>query len=293
MLTHTRVVDLKTWTLTEEWEQGEWVDPPEQLLTDYIAAAMQLLKNVGIACEGVTSPGAFGKKKEMAYARAVLDAAMRVNNNPRPFYFLWLIDDELPGVPLWHVNKGEGTAIASVVGCAGDWFGQTGYDQADPDLFITADLNRGRLPTVLAAERPCILVGHWPCFYVNDQIGFKVLKEVKHRLDAYDPDGAKTLWMKTSEIAHYWMARSLTDVQTSLDEGRQECTIRLSTKFPTDNFTLAIQDWPARRMRSSETDLRLVKSRRDLRSGTFLIEDNKTFVAMNLPTDTTTLMITR
>ena len=42
MLTHTRVVDLKTWQLTEEWEQGEWVDQPEQLLTDYIAAAMQL-----------------------------------------------------------------------------------------------------------------------------------------------------------------------------------------------------------------------------------------------------------
>ena len=89
---------------------------------------------------------------ETAYARAVLDAAMRVNNNPRPFYFLWLIDDELPGVPLWHVNKGEGIAAASVVGCAGDWFGQTGYDQADPDLFITADLEHGRLPTVLAAE---------------------------------------------------------------------------------------------------------------------------------------------
>src|SRR5229473_1961159 len=58
MLTHTRVVDLKT------WEQDEWVDPPEELLTDYIATAMELLKNAGIACEGVTSPGAFGKRKE-------------------------------------------------------------------------------------------------------------------------------------------------------------------------------------------------------------------------------------
>lgn len=293
MLTHTHVVDLKTWQLTEEWEQGEWVDPPEQLLTEYIAAAMQLLKNVGIACEGVTSPGAFGKRKEMAYARAVLDAALRVNNNPRPFYFLWLIDDELPGVPLWHVNKGEGTAIASVVGCAGDWFGQTGYDQADPDLFITADLEHGRLPTVLAAERPCILVGHWPCFYVNDQVGFKVLKEVKRRLEARDPDHTNTLWMKTSEIGHYWMARNLTQVQSAPDAGRGECTIRLSTKFPTDNFTLAIHDWPAKRTRCNGTDLQPVKLRRDFRSGTFLAEENKTFAAIHLPTGETTLTINR
>jgi hypothetical protein len=28
MLTHTRVVDLKTWQLTEQWEQEEWEDPP-------------------------------------------------------------------------------------------------------------------------------------------------------------------------------------------------------------------------------------------------------------------------
>jgi len=88
MLTHTRVVDLNTWQLTEELEQGKWVDPPVELLTDYIATAMQLRKNVGIACEGVTSPGAFGKRKETAYARAVLDAALRVNNNLRLRYNL-------------------------------------------------------------------------------------------------------------------------------------------------------------------------------------------------------------
>lgn len=88
MLTRTRVVDLNTWQLTEEWEQGEWVDPPVELLTDYIATVMHLLKNVGIACEGVTSPGAFGKRKEDAYARVVLDAALRVNNNLRLRYNL-------------------------------------------------------------------------------------------------------------------------------------------------------------------------------------------------------------
>jgi len=302
MLTHTHVVDLKTWQLTEEWEQAEWVDPPVDLLTDYIATAMQLLKNVGIACEGVTSPGTFGKRKESAYARAILDAALRVNNNPRPFYFLWLKHDELPDVPIWHADKNKGVAIASIVSCAGDWFGATGYDEANPDLFITTDLQGGRLPAVLAKERPCVLVGHWPCFYVNEQVGFKVLKEVKRRLDAYDPDRTKTLWMKNSEIGHYWMARQLSELSVEEDASGQKCTIRVTTKFPTDNFTLAIRDWAAQRVQmngdpapreSSGTDLRQVKSRRDFRSGTFLVEGKETFVAFNLAMGGTTLMVSR
>jgi hypothetical protein len=189
----------------------------------------------------------------------------------------------------WEVHYDKLGSMPNTIPAAfaerwGQWCGEKG---------IKGKFSMVPFPAGMAAERPCILVGHWPCFYTNDHVGFRVLKEVKRRLDAYDSDGTKTLWMKTSEIAHYWMARSLTDVQTSLDEGRRECTIRLSTKFPTDNFTLAIQDRPARRVRYNETNLRLVKSLRDFRSGTFLIEDNKTFVAMSLPTGATTLTITR
>jgi len=293
MLTHTHIVDTKTWRLTEEWEQREWVDPPEELLTDYIAAAMQLLKNVGIACEGVTSPGAFGKGKEAAYARAVLDAALRVNNNPRPFYFLWAKDDELPDVPIWHADKAKGIAIASIVGCTSDWFGATGYDVSNPDLFITKDLQGGRLPTVLAKERPCVLLGHWPCFYVNKQVGFKVLKEVKKRLDAYDPDTTRTLWMKTSEIGHYWMARQLSQLQAEEGADKKTCTISVRTKFPTDNFTVSVRDWSAQRVQINGIDLRQVKSRRDFRSGAFLVDGKNTFVAFKLVAGSTTLAVSR
>jgi hypothetical protein len=287
MLTHTRVVDLKTWELTEQWEQGEWVDPPVDRLTEYIATAMQLLKNVGIACDGVTSPGAFGKRKEEAYSRAVLDAALQVNNNPRPFYFLNMEMEEMPDVPIRHVDKAKGTAIASIIGCAGDWFGATGFDTSNPDLFITADLQGGRLPAVLAKERPAVLVGHWPCFYVNDRIGFKVLKEVKKRLDAYDPDKTKTIWMKNSEIGHYWMARELSEL--SVADGSK---YRVSTKFPTDDFTLAIHDGVAKRIQVNGTDLRQVQSQRDFRSGTFLVTGKETFTAFDLKAGDTTLSLT-
>ncbi len=286
MLTHTKVVDLKTWELTEQWEQGEWVDPPLDQLTEYITTAMQLLKNVGVPCEGVTSPGAFGKRKEVAYAKAILDAALAVNNNPRPFYFLNMEMEKPPEVPIRHVDKDKGIAIASIIGCGGDWFGATGWDTSNPDLFITADLQGGRMPAVLAAERPAIMVGHWPCFYANGQIGFKVLKEVKKRLDAYDPDRTKTIWMKNSEVGRYWMARELSDISVN----GPQC--RISTKFPADNFTLAIHDRAAKRVQVNGADLRLVQSKRDFRRGTFLVTGKETCVAFDLKAGDTTLLIT-
>ena len=285
MLSHTRVVDLKTWQLTEQWEQFEWVNPPVDQLTDYIAAAMQLLKNVGIPCEGVTSPGNFGKEKEDAYAQAVLDASIRINNNSRPFYFLWNVLDKMPTVPIHHAKKDKGSAVASIVGCAGDWFGATGYGTANPDLFITEDLQGGRLPAVLKKELPSILVGHWPCFYVNDQIGFKVLETVKSRLDAYDPDRTKTIWMKNSEIGHYWMARQLSDIK--VDSGN----VCVHTKFPTTNFTLSL-DVPARRVQFKGDDLRLVHFRKDFRSGTFMVDGKQTFAAFDLGVGETALTVT-
>ncbi len=287
VLTHTHVVDLKTGCLTEEWEQVEWVDPPVERLTEYIRAAMQMLKNVGISCEGVTSPGAFGKKRESAYAKAVLDAVLAVNGNARPFYFLWLKDDEMPDVPLWHIEKERGIAIASIVSCAGDWFGGwTGCDAGDPDLFITEDLQGGRLPPVLHAERPCILTGHWPGFYFGgEEVGFDVLKEVKRRLDFFDPDGTRTLWMKTSEIGHYEMARQLSEISNEVSDAGSE-TIAIRTQFPTACFTVAL-DAKLRRVQINGRDLREVQSKRDFQNGTFYIEGRQTLVAFDLPTGRT------
>jgi len=284
MLTHTQVVDLKTWQFTEAWEQYEWVNPPIEPLTDYIATAMTLLKNAGFPCEGVTSPGAFGSEQEAAYARATLDAAQRVNDNARPFYFLHVnvAPDAWPDIPIWHADKQAGTAIASIIGCTHDWFGNwTGYDAGEPDLFITEDLQGGSLPPVLARELPCVLVGHWPGFYFGgEEIGFLVLQEVKRRLDAYDPDGAKTRWMKTSAIGHYWMARTLSDITTTPGtDGSWQ--VQIETRFPSADFTLCAA-MACARVQIDGQDLRQVYSQRNLQEGTFLMEDKQTVFAFAL-----------
>ena len=57
--------------------------------------------------------------------------------------------------------------------------------------------------------------------------------------------------------------------------------LHIRTQFPTPNFTLAIGT-AAQRVRVKGTDLKQVRSRRDFRSGTFLVEGPQTFAAFDL-----------
>lgn len=294
MLTHSHVVDLKTWQFTEVWEQYEWVDPPVEGLTEYIAASMQILKNAGLPCEGVTSPGGFGTKQEDAYAKASLLAAQQVYGNKRPFYLLHVNvpPNEWPDVPIWHADKAAGTAIASIIGCTDDWFGSwTGYDAGSPDKFITEDLQGGVLPQVLGRELPAVLVSHWPGMYFNgEEVGFQVLQEVKRRLDRFDPDGSRTCWMKFSEIGHYWMARGLSDISvTASDQGS---TVQIETHFPTADFTLAV-DQPLQRVQVNGVDLRPVYSQAALAQDTFWVDGARTVFAFALADGTTAIQLHR
>jgi hypothetical protein len=294
MLTHTHVVDLATWQLTDAWEQYEWVDPPVEPLTDYIATAMTLVRDAGLPCEGVTSPGAFGSRQEAAYAQATLAAAQRVFGNNRPFYFLHVYDPphQWPDVPIWYADKERGVAIASIIGCTHDWFGNwTGYDAGDPDRSITADLQGGVLPPVLERELPCVLVGHWPGFYFGgEEVGFAVLKEVKRRLDAYDPTGERTRWMKTSAIGHYWMARQLSDMAVQpLGAGRWQITV--TTRFPTADFTLLV-DQPCAQVTVAGQPMPGVATRQALAEGAFWSDGKATAIAFALPAGQTQVEVT-
>lgn len=296
MLTHTVVVDLKTWQPTEAWEQVEWVNPvPEDLLTEYIATSLQLLRNVGIVAEGVTSPGGFGGRMEETYARATLTASQQVNGYALPFYFKHIYTDRLPDVPVRYPNRAAGEAVVSIIACTGDWFGGwTGYDLGSPDLFITEDLQGGRLPEVIAAEAPCILCGHWPGFYYGgEESGFAILKEVKRRLDRLDPDGERTVWLKTSEIARHFAAAELS--QVTIAGGTDPGQVRLEIDCPVDcpTWTLWVEDFPAAAVQVGEQPLRQARSRRDFGPGSFLVEGNHTAIALDLQAGVTALVCRR
>jgi hypothetical protein len=88
--------------------------------------------------------------------------------------------------------------------------------------------------------------------------------------------------MKNSEIGHYWMARELSDIST---QGKQ---VLIRTQFPTPNFTLALGG-PTRSVRVGSVQLKRVNSRRDFRSGTFLLEGRTTFAAFDVSVGDTRL----
>ena len=74
---------------------------------------------------------------------------------------------------------------------------------------------------------------HWPGIYFNgEEVGFKIFQEVVSRLhSAYD----NLIWMKLSEIARYWAARELTQIDRP-----EPAQIAFQAPFSCPDFTLKI-----------------------------------------------------
>lgn len=241
MISHTWVINTKTGRPYPEhsgyyienagWSQDKSADE----LTDYMAYALRILKNVGLPCEGITTPGGFGSQNRNNLALATLQSCRDVFNAEIPHYFRDLFTDEQSVAPLVQYATGlesdNPKCVVSIIGCTGDWFG--GWDGLNPgsaDRFITEDLEGGRLPQVIEKGEPTILVCHWPGLYFNgEEIGFNIFKEVVKRIHSrYD----NLLWMKQSEIARYWAAKELTKIEKQGDR------ITFNAPFATTRFTV-------------------------------------------------------
>jgi hypothetical protein len=241
MITHTWVINTKTGRPYPErtgyyienagWSQDKSADE----LTDYMSYALRILKNVGLPCEGITTPGGFGSRNRENLAKATLQSCRDVFNAEIPHYFRDLFTDDRSVAPLVQYASGldgeDPKCAVSIIGCTGDWFG--GWDGLKPgsvDRFITEDLKAGRLPQVIDKGEPAILVCHWPGIYYNGkEIGFKIFQEVVRRIHArYD----NLLWMKLSEIARYWAAQELTQIEKTNSQ------VTFNAPFATTRFTV-------------------------------------------------------
>jgi hypothetical protein len=244
MVTHTRVIDPRTgqpypdsslkFMENWDWTTGKSVDE----IADYQTYALQILKNAGLSCEGITTPGGYGNRARPQLAQATLEAVRGVFGAEVPHYFRDLYDaGDRSVAPLVQNARGldgpDPRCVVSILGCTGDWTG--GWDCTEPegaDKFITADLQAGRMVEVIGRGEPAIMVCHWTGIYWNGQErGFKIFQEVVRRLQARF-DGL--LWMKLSEIARYWAARELTRIE------RVGHRITLQAPFACPRFTLRL-----------------------------------------------------
>jgi hypothetical protein len=223
MVTHTRVIDLATghpyadhskrFMENWDWTTGRSADE----LAAYIAYSLRILKNVGLPCEGMTTPGSFGAKVLPELAIATRQAVSDVFGAEIPHYFRHAFTKGTESVaPRVEYASGLDSAtpqcVVSVIACTSDWTG--GWDNTPVggvDNFITEDLKSGRMVEVIDRGEPAIILSHWTGIHWNGQeLGFTVFKEVVRRLHArYD----HLLWMKLAELSRYWAAKELTRIE--------------------------------------------------------------------------------
>jgi hypothetical protein len=290
MVTHTWGIDTRTGRpypertekFMENWgfSVGKSVDE----LAEYLSYALRVLKNAGLSCEGITTPGGFGNRVLPALAQATLQSCRDVFRAEIPHYFRHLFTDEHSVAPRVEYASGldgdDPRCVVSIIGCTGDWFGGwDGLERGSVDKLITEDLKGGRLPEVIRRGEPAVIVCHWPGIYFNgEEVGFKIFQEVVRRLHAaYD----HLVWMKLSEIARYWAARELTGIV------RDGGTVKLRAPFACPGFTVRVaangNAAPSLQANGVPTPLVEVQRLLDLREGTWFRADAQVTVCFSLP----------
>jgi hypothetical protein len=243
MVSHTWVIDTKTGRPYPErsaryMENWQWSDGKSVAeLADYMSYALKILKNVGLPCEGITTPGGFGSGVLPELAQATLQSCRDVFQAEIPHYFRHSYTDQRSVAPRVEYASGldgpDPKCVVSIIACTGDWFGGwDGMTRGSADRFITPDLKKGRMVEVIARREPAIIACHWPGLYFNgEEVGFKIFTEVVRRLHARYDD---LIWMSNGEIARYWAAKELTEI------GKTGGTVALRAPFASPRFTLHV-----------------------------------------------------
>jgi hypothetical protein len=290
MVTHTRVIDLKTghpypsprpeFMENWAWTTGKSADE----IGAYLSYALQILKDAGLTCEGVTTPGGFGSKARPQLARASFESVRSVYGAEIPHYFRDLYDkgdqSVAPRVELVSGLDGPNPqCVVSIVACTGDWTG--GWDNTLPvgaDRFISPDGSKGRMVEVIERGEPAMILCHWTGIHFNGQeLGLQILQEVVKRLHArFD----HLRWMKLAELARYWAAKELTGIE------RNEGSVQLKAPYACPEFTLRVQSVPGSPTFKVGVDprpLREVNQLRLLEPDTWFREKDAVVVCLALP----------
>lgn len=299
MITHTRVIDLKTGRPLDPANSATMENsyPPQKQSADelaaYIAYALTILKNCDIPCEAITTPGGFGNKCKAELSLAVKQAVKDVFKPEIPHYFKYITEGNESNLPRLEHVEGLGTdnpsLVANVPAGTGDWFGSWDGDQPPmPDRYTNDDATAGRMVELIKKGEPAIMFGHWAGFYSNGtRRGFEACKKVITTLNTAFKD--TTIWMKTSELARYQAARELTTIT------RNQNSLQLDAPFACPAFTLRV-DRPATKPPSltregQPQELAEVKDAPALKPGTCLREHESVTLCFDLPKGKTTLTL--
>lgn len=294
MISHTRVLDLKTGRpfseINRHTMENSYPDKPVSVdhLAEYIAYSLQVLKNAGLHCDGFTTPGGFGNLVKSELSLAAHEAVRSVSKTEIPHYFKYLHTDKTRSTnpQIEHVsglNTSDPKCTVNVIAGTGDWFGgwdgvSAGDIDESADRFITEDGGTGRMVEMIERKEPAIMLCHWPGIYCNgEETGFTIFQKTVKRLNHHY--GARTCWMKLSEIARYYAARELT--ASSLAADRK--TLTLDAPFAAPDFTLRLDG------SGSPKNMKRVASLSELKAQTWYRDGETLTLCFNLPKGKTSL----
>ncbi len=290
MISHTRVIDTRTGLpfpqaspdYMENWEWSQTKSADE--LGEYVGYALNVLKEAGFYCDGVTTPGGFGHRNIPNLALGTRNAVREVFGADIAHFFRDVVTEKGKSVApqVMHV-EGLGTSHPTcsvhIIACTGDWFGGwDGLTPGDPDRFITGDLSQGRMVEVIDSGEPAIFICHWPGIYYNgEKLGFTIFKTVVNRLhEKYD----NLIWMKLTDIARYWAVKELATLTWQND------ALVIESPFSTSSFTLEVtgdHQSPILAQGSKRIPLKQVEEKGLLEENCYVRTGTSTLMCMDLP----------
>jgi hypothetical protein len=299
MITHTHVIDLKTGrpfpevgpaTIENSYPQ---VKKSVDELAAYIAYALRILKNCDLPCDGITTPGGFGNLVKSELSLAVQHAVRDVFSAEIPHYFKYVhTGSESTEPKLEHVS-GLGTdnvhVTVNIPAGTGDWFGGwQGVETPQGHRYCNNEATEGRMVELIERGQPALMLCHWPGMYCNgEKHGFEDFKRVVTALDRKYRE--QTIWMKLNEIARYWAAKGLTQIEPA------ENGLVLKAPFAAPRFTLraAANNDALPRIKAAGQSIKLeqVHKPERLKSGTWMREGKNIVVCFDLAKGTSTIMM--
>jgi len=211
-LTHLCAYNLKTGDYQRHLYEDTWISqtPPEEIV-EYFTLAFQILKNVGIEANGITSPWVSGIDVEKKYAKALGDAQWNVFKRKLTWYFLHAASDsEKPfQCSMEYKDADRGQTVVSVPSNAGDIFWSmelpTQKDRLKSindgiDRLVSPDGHTGRIRQLMDSGFPVVIVSHWQSLYTQGMgLGLEGLAALAERIQKVF--GSSLEWVTCSELA--------------------------------------------------------------------------------------------
>ncbi len=207
MITHGFAVNLETGGYFDENEHDWSQRQTRETLTPYITRALQLMKDAGFDCTGVTSPWGFGIDVEAEYVASIAAAQLAVYGRKNSWYFLHAFAGAEVRKPWVAFDDGVSKVVSIASTTADDvWWETINSPRTDAefiselaDRMLTADGKSGMIREVLDAGMWPILVSHWQSLYSNGrETGLKALDLTGRRVQELLADEVE--WTTSSEL---------------------------------------------------------------------------------------------